>query len=454
MKIRKRSFYAVFVCLAMALPAAAYLPTTERQLAFNADQDIEPTVMTQVRSGVEHQAAVWMSFATAESPSRLKYNHYANGNATLGTLPFLPGYEGPYADPILAQNESSAAPLQRMYLVGVTHTGAFTTPNAIVRWYSDDGGQSWSAAGAVVEYTEPLVSHWVDKPTVAVSPGGASAGYVYVLHTTMSNSSGFNQLMLSVSMDGGATWSGPHAVNNPTIARPLGQVVVDSNGDVYVVWSIRTENGDQLRVTKSPAFNPATGMMNFSAPQIQTIGTMRQGSNQTIRCGSGCTVRAATIPIAKIDTVRRRIGVAWHEEPLNSSTVVRFVPINIAGATPQWLSGTQVPNSGIHHFQPSFAFDDGGNVLLTFYSMNVLSPFYVHRARYITWAGNTPMFDATLYSLSTNSNDVTAYPGTGVGRLFGEYHDVHFSNGTFKTVGIQVRSGQGNPYLFTSSHHY
>lgn len=453
MRIRSR-FYVVFVCLAMALPAAAYLPTTERQLAFSADQDIEPTVMTQMRSGIEHQTAVWMNFATSSSPSRLKYNHYANGNATLGTLPFLAGYEGPYADPILAENESSAAPLQRMYLVGVTHTGAFTSPNAIVRWYSDDGGQTWSSAAAVVEYSGDLVSHFVDKPTVAVSPGGATGGYVYVLHTTMSNSSGFHQLMLSVSTNGGATWSGPHAVNSPTIERPIGHVVTDSNGDVYVVWAIRSDTGDYLRVSKSPAYNTATGMMNFGMPQSQLIGTLRQGGNQAIRCGSGCTIRAASVPIARIDTVRRRIGVTWHEENANGATVVRFMPINIALVNPQWLGGTHVPNSGLHHFQPTFDFDDGGNVLLTFYSMNVLSPYYVHRARYITWAGNTPMFDATLYSLSTNSNDITAYPPSSVGRLFGEYHDVHFSNGTFKTVGIQIRSGQGDPYLFTSSHYY
>lgn len=444
MKIRKRSLSAVFVCLALALPAAASLLTTSERAIPDSGHDVAPVVLSQIRSGVEHQASVWMNYASGAT--RLRYNHSLSG--ATGTIPGS-GYAN-YADPQLAENESGLNGAQRIYLVGSANNGGEGSANAILRWYSDDGGASWSSASPVIEYTSGVISHFVSDPSVAVSPGGLTPGYLYVLHTSKSTSNGLYQLMLSVSTDAGATFLGPFAINSPSEFMPVGRVVVDTNGDIYVVWMVFHDTYDYLYVVKSQGYQ--YGGMYFGAPQSQLAGTLRESP---LNCGAGCVVNARSTPSVKIDSARYRIGVAWHSLS-GTATVTNYRSIGIGPGQPWWQPGTVFPNNGsFHHLQPALDFEADGGVLVSYYNFANYSSSYTHQARYLTFAGTTPMMEATVHSFSGNANDVSATPVIGgvFTRDLGKYHDIHFSNGTFKTVGIEVRSGASDPYVFTTIHY-
>lgn len=442
MNHQMRRVFAGLVCLVAALPMAASLSTTGERAIASTGHDTTPVVFSQVRSGVEHQASVWMQYGSGGT--LLRYDHVPGPHG--GTVPQQSGY-AQYADPQLAEYESN----QRIYLVGQAHNGAEGSANAILRWYSDDGGASWSTPLAVVEYASGTISHYVSDPSVAVSPGGITPGYVYVLHTSKSNSSGLYQLLLSVSTNGGASFLGPYAVNSPSEFLPVGRVVADANGDVYVVWEVFHDTTDQLYVAKSPGYDSYAGM-NFGTAVSQAAGTLRES---VLNCGAGCAVTARSILSVKIDSPHYRIGVAWHSLS-GSATVVNYRSIGIGPGTPWWQTGTVFPNNGsFHHLQPALDFDAAGGVLVSYYNFANYSSTYTNQARYLTFAGTTPMMEATVHSFSGNANDVTATPVVeGVfTRTLGKYHDVHFSNGTFKTIGIEVRSSASDPYVFTTIHY-
>jgi hypothetical protein len=439
-------------------PAAAARSLTtsspERPAAFAIYPDIEPALITQMRSGVENQVAVWMEFTQGiSSPSQLASSHFASGNARHNYLGKLSGYEGRYADPWLAQETGTAR--QRIYLVGVTAGSARTDPNALVRWYSDNGGFSWSSPAAIIKYAGPAPC-MVDKPTVAVSAAPGSAGYVYVVYNRQAAT--IREQVIQVSTDGGTTWKGPFPVGNQAAGNHNApQVMVDSNGDVYVVWARwrPTVNGDSMRVARSPAYVAGATSMTFTDGPVLSIGRVNDASH-TFACGGTCRVRDASVPIARLDAARRRIAVAWHGFRATGGTEIRFTTVSIANNSMAWGPQITLPWNGGNDVQPSMDFDAQGNYLVSYYAFGLNSPIYYNVARYVTFSGNMPVVEdagQNVPVLSGTASDVSQYPVDASGiRHLGEYHDVSFSNGTFKTVGIQIVAGTGNPYVFTTTH--
>ncbi|MFL5381736.1 MAG: sialidase family protein [Longimicrobiaceae bacterium] len=425
-----------------------------RQAAFATYQDIEPALMTQVRAGVEHQVAVWMEFTNGlAGGSQFASSHFANGNGRANYLGKLPGYTGRYADPWLAQNTSSAAPLQRIYLVGIIAGGSTADPNALVRWYSDNGGYSWSAPGLISGDSTSPAAFFRDKPAVAVSAAAGSAGYVYVAYIRRNRLTNRNELVVQASTDAGATWKAPTLVTDPaTTSHQAPQVMVDSNGDVYVLWTRWLAGTDELRIARSPAYSPSTGSMTFTQGLPANVGNLYGGA-ETFACGAGCAVRAASIPIARLDAARRRIAVAWHRPNGTGGSVIDFGTVGVPGMG--WGPRITLPWNGGNDVQPSMDFDASGNYLVSFYAFGLNVPTYYNVARYVVLGGSTPVVEDAgqpVHTLSGAVSDVSQYPADVNGmRLLGEYHDVSFSNGTFKTVGIQI-VGYGNPYVFTTTH--
>jgi hypothetical protein len=436
------------------LVTSSNLSTSDRQAAFATYQDIEPALITQMRSGVEHQTTVWMEFTNALP--QLVSSHYASGTNNISYLAHLPGYDGRYGDPWMVQNTSTTAPLQRIYLVGITVGNTTAEPNALVRWYSDNGGTSWSPAAAIVQYPTAPAPFLVDKPAVAVSAAAGSAGYVYVPYIRHNRSTNRHELVIQVSTDAGATWKGPYLISNPAVSHHQApQVMVDSNGDVYVLWArwIVGSTPDELHIARSKAYTTADSMAFTEGPVLNTGAVY--SANETFGCGTGCTVRAASVPIARLDAARRRIGVAWHRPNGSGGSMIDFRTVSIATTTPAWGPQVTLPWNGGNDVQPSMDFDAQGNYLVSFYAFGLNVPTYYNVARYVTFTGNTPVVEnatGAVHTLNLNVSDISKYPGDGAGmRLLGEYHDVSFSNGTFKTVAIQIQT-YGNPYVFTTTH--
>lgn len=332
--------------------AARSLATSSvRQAAFATYPDIEPALITQVRSGVEHQATVWMEFTSGISnPSQLVSQHFASGNGRHNYLGKLPGYDGRYADPWLAQEKGTAR--QRIYLVAVTVGGTQTDPNALVRWYSDNGGYSWSAPAAIVQNPSSPAPYMVDKPAVAVSSAAGSPGYVYVVYNRqryISATKQIRELVVQVSTDGGTTWKGPFPVGDQALGNHNApQVMVDSDGSVYVLW-VRWPGGlvnqDEVRIARSPAYvQRDTSTMVFKEGPALT-GQNMYSAMQNFTCGGTCKVRGASVPIARLDAARRRIGVAWHRKNASGGTVIDFRAISIADSTPAWGRPSRCPGT-------------------------------------------------------------------------------------------------------------
>jgi hypothetical protein len=444
-----------------ALPLSAALTTSShRQASYGSYGDIEPTVITQMRSGIEYQTAVWMEFAVQPpgTPvySQLKFNSFNSGNATGGYLGKASGYLKRYADPLLAQNTST----NRMYLIGLTAGDVHSEPSAIVRWYSDNGGQSWSSplvvtTSVALASPQPAATVFLDKPAIAVSSASNSSGYVYVAYVrenlgTNGNPNGTNQIVLKVSTNNGTSFSQEIPVSAQSAGHHAPQVMVDNlNGEVYVVWL--RDGLNTLHFARLSAYNGST-MTSIQTAQTTIGGTFT--GNVAI---GGLTVRGLTTPTAKLDNVNRRIAVTWHETQNNVARAV-FQTIDLVNGMTQasWRPDrTLLPTKGGHDLQPALAFDTQGNVLVAYYAFGSGSTSYWHVGQYITFnSARAPVLEspsATVDLTPSPSDAIYLYTVNNL-TLLGEYHDVSFVNGTFKTVGI-LAFDYSNVFVYTTQHY-
>jgi hypothetical protein len=457
---------AAALMLAAGVPIHAEFSTTERRMFISVSEDIEPALISQVRSGVEYNTTVWMKFnnnQNSSTPSRFQFSSVnSNGGTAAGAIGQLSGFTGRYADPWLTQNPLTSGQNnpQRIYLVGVVHNGATAAPNAAVRWTSDNGGFSWSSASAIISDTTG--AFFYDKTTADVSTHVDSQGYLYVSFIRRNNNNTAAtrlEPMVMVSTNGGASFAGPFPVAAPSGGYGAPQVMVDSStGEVYVI--LEDWNNHDLLVARAPAYN-GSPMWGFGTPVIlNNPGTIHDPGTY-VQVSSTVRVRAATIPIARLDSQNDRIAVAWHTfDTTLGVTVIRFTTIDIAQGALAWATyaggatSVIIAAGGTHDIQPAMDRDGSGNYMLTYYSFQNGTNGYWHVATYVTvdtsgYTGHESPPDTLRSTLS----DLSVYvPETGTTRrLLGEYHTTVFSNGTFKTVQIVITS-QGEPYLFTSTH--
>jgi hypothetical protein len=459
--MRNRITVAIVVFLTLTLSATAALTiTNNRQAYFHTSEDVEPAIVSLMRSGVETTVTVFMDYGLngpLNYSTRLRYNSFANGNATLGTLASLPGDTGRYADPVLAYNKAATNAPGRIYAVGLHHAST-TEPIAstVVRWYSDTGGTSWSAAGMI--HQENGTPYLLDKPAVAVSSATGSAGYVYVAYVRVNRPDPVNspnsftrEIVMKVSTNGGTTWQGPYVVSSGMTGTQAPQVMVDSNGDVYCLWT----NWATLSVFHVAKSAPFTTTMAFGASAALTTPAQTRGTNVQVKSTApSVSVRAATVPIAKLDAARDRIGVTWSLKDQDLlKHVVYFQTISIAGAQPVWQNNQRiVGQNGAVNLQPALDFDTNGNYVVTWYAFLSNSALYNHMGTFVSFdlAGN-PVAEAPSL-LHPVTSDLTPYTDVGGGaRLLGEYHDIAYSNGSWKAVQIYIASW-GNPWIFTITH--
>jgi hypothetical protein len=72
----------------------------------------------------------------------------------------------------------------------------------------------------------------------------------------------------------------------------------------------------------------------------------------------------------------------------------------------------------------------------------------------VYFSGDTPMHDNGNNTIIGRLGDVAGYtvsPANSNNRYIGEYHDVSYSHGTFKSVHIIV-APIGNPFIFEATH--
>lgn len=116
---------------------------------------------------------------------------------------------------------------------------------------SRDGGNTWSAPVTVGQFLGAGVPNMRTGglPVAAIDP---STGDMYVVwQDTRFNAGGLNDIVLSVSTDGGQTWSAPQVVN-PQVAGldRFTPAVAAAGGAVHITYRTRGANGTAPSVTE------------------------------------------------------------------------------------------------------------------------------------------------------------------------------------------------------------
>jgi hypothetical protein len=156
-----------------------------------------------------------------------------HASKTSAVLPAVP-VSAPETD--AAEPAISAAPDGGVYIAWVAHNQTDKTGNLFLQKFDAEGKSSGEKSQ--VNPVAGQVKAWRgDPPTVAVGADGA----VYVGWTAKvegSNDNHASDMFLSVSRDGGKTFTAPVKVNDDKIPATHGMhsLSVDKNGRVYVAW--------------------------------------------------------------------------------------------------------------------------------------------------------------------------------------------------------------------------
>src|SRR4051812_42819626 len=144
---RSLAFLSVAVLSLLPLRARAVTvvgPPDGQRLAVDANEDIEPALITQMRGSDEYTVVVNMKFQTRATDvisTLVATVSYPGGTAI---VPIPGAGDGRLADPVLAKDDG--APGQPIYLVALGETG---TATALRMWTSTNGGLSWSAPSTI-----------------------------------------------------------------------------------------------------------------------------------------------------------------------------------------------------------------------------------------------------------------------------------------------------------------
>jgi len=445
----------LFVFLFTAITASATLTSSnQKQMYADYNEDVEPAMISQVRSGVEYNVTAFIKyFNTVASMSnpQLAFSAYnSNGSSVANTLPKLSGYSQ-MVDPTMAQNPTT----QRIFLVGLAKNADTGTATALALYTSDDGGFSWFGPTKIYETTGGVE---LDKPSIAISPDtvNGTGGYAYI--GVMRNDSTGHQPIVLVSTSGVSYSATPYLLPWSSGNATDPQVMVNNNGDVYV--AVTDAGVNNIRLAKSYPFN--VGLFNpmcFTelTPALTPTYPARL-ENTDYYAGlvpSNSSVHAASVPVAKLDLVHQRIGVAWHENSIGGGAgphriAFAYTPIGDTGTS--WSSPHLITNGVGQDINVAMDVDTNGGFLVSYYSFAQYSNYYYPMASYVTINTAGTVSHETPIALTSNLSDITVYaPNSFGGRALGEYHDVSFSNGTFKVVGI-VLVAQGNPWIWTVTH--
>jgi hypothetical protein len=401
----------------------------------------EPVVISLLQSGRTHTVTAFIR-RLAEEPD-VAFNvrdswvyHGSDGGMTTGVFTLPPAYTNS-SDPVLAHNGTTGgvAP-QRTYLVGrALNRGpapalAAVNPTSIRVWMSVNGGASWTDYGSEVD-SMAGGNQTVDKPWIAVSQVGKTAGYVYVswIRLDMTNRGG-NELMFRRSRNGVSrahavccfppTWDAPIRVTD--VGRVQGpQIVVDNAGYVYIIFADVATHEMRIARSRFPGANvPSDGSSVFLPAQtIATYNRINRGGSSNVLASS---IRVVPLPAAHYSSASNEILVAWTEGETDQGVTVDVRLFRVSADTAMQpvavpLS-TEINSPGANQFTPAIESDETGAILLAYYDSRGLSESE-YRER-------VAKLSATGALLSSTFPDVNPTPLGSVctGDFVGEYQGV------------------------------
>jgi hypothetical protein len=437
---RSLSATLLLLCLVVTLPLSATLTqVAERRMNTDSNEEFEPTAVSYVSSSVEYNAVVYMRFpstvaADPNSTFQVRSWNSSGGTAT-SAIPTHASYTR-YADPVLVKDDSTTT----VYLVGL---GVGAGGRAILVWVSTNHGVSWSAP------TVFATSNGMDKP-VATTMTGSRIWIAYI------ESTGLRAITATYS---GSTWTvgSPITIDNSTLTGTTTtgqnpQIMVDSNGDIYIFYM---NNSDQFGLMRA-----AAGTTTFSRVTTTSVGTLYAAEDTTqwlaVKTNSPQVhVRGITIPVAKLDRSRRRISIAWHETS-GSGSRIRFIAYRTDLGS--WSAATTVADGGGHEINPGMDFNPAdGYYVVTWYQFSsaLTHAQYHQRGSHITFDGSGDPVAESPSTVRSRPGDAANLSQTPVPRTYvGDYHDVVFSNGTWKAIHLVAPQRNWDGTLTETSDHW
>ena|GEM_PF-4006239 len=435
----------------VAAPASAVTPGAEHMTVYDSAEEIEPALISQARSGVDYVVTVYMKFnPDINTASTLQYAVYtSSGQSTFAGLPTSSAVASytTLADPILAQQEGVTNP--RIYLAALGKKGEMESiDSALIIWSSDNGGLSWTAP-QVIKF-ETTANVFFDKPAITVGPDGSvHVAYLNFNSNTFSNTMSYLSGTYEPLND---TWSWPPFptdVSSGNLAAP--QVMVDTNDDVYILYVDGSRNSIRLvrKDATGVSFDPVSDIPNTG----RLYGFLH---DEFIPLKTNVSIRAVTVPVARLDRANGRIAAAWHEGDGEGHSQVRFASLETEPGARTWSNPLVIAAAGGHDINVGMAEDDLGKWLVTYYSFpgTGTDSYYSPVGTTVYFNGDTPMHDNGNNTIIGRLGDVADYAQSPLGsgqRYLGEYHDVSYSLGTFKSVHIIV-APIGNPWIFEVTH--
>jgi hypothetical protein len=433
----------------VAAPASAVTAGAEHMTVYDSAEETEPALISQARSGVDYVVTVYMKFdPDINAIPTLEYAAYnSNGASTHGALPTVGlTYYNAIFDPVLAQREGVTNP--RIYLAAIGENEGLNSTNdtAVILWSSDDGGWSWSAPSVIA--SEARASGKFDKTAIAVGPDGSV--HVAWINANASGTLSYRSGTYDASNDTLAWSNPPTNVVGTTGNFFAPQVMVDANNDVYILYV--DGNLNNILLTRKDAggtgFDQVTPIPNTGALYGSVVLRI-----DFITLTTSVSIRATTIPVARLDRTNGRIAAAWHESDGAGHSQIRFASLETDEGKRTWTNPLVIAAAGGHDINVGMAKDDLGNWLVTYYSFPINDSYYSPVGTTVYFSGDTPMHDNGNNRIIGRLGDIAdlhdSPPGSGQ-RYLGDYHDVSYSLGTFKSAHIIV-APIANPWIFEAT---
>jgi hypothetical protein len=452
MKTRLGSILQLASVFFLAASAVFATTATQRQMYMEVlNEDAEPAVIAQNRSGVTYTTTVFMHhFNTVNDSAQFYYSSFNSAGETRANALGIPAGSSRVSDPVLAQNTTTSNGTNRIWLAGVAVDASNTNHTMLAYWTSDNGGFSWSAPETIAVIPDELV----DKPAIAVSADPSSPGYVYIAYVAVTGMQ--HQIKIVVSPDGGQSWRGPYSVGTAVDTLDQApQVMVDSKantadsptGDVYVLWAHSASQG-AIWLASAPRWTTAWSNASFTVLDSLATGPLYGRTYPEYMQLGALKVLNLTAPVAKLDSARRRLSVAWHERVLGDNSLSHLMMASYsftAAPTTRWSTPWSVSQQTTGHpVKPAMDFDPAsGNYMITYYYFPAGSPTYLLYARHTDAFGHSLDSETKIGPCYTSpcGNEVFDISGCTVSVThsactLGEYHDVSYANGRWYSAAI------------------
>ncbi len=369
-----------------------------------------------------------------------------------GFLRGITPYDGGNGSSTATSNPSVAFdPKHRVWLIAALAVG---DPYAIIVSRSLDGGLSWSAPRGIADGA----GSQLDKPWIVCDdhPASPHFGNCYAHYAKLSAAG--EQIAMSTSTDGGLNWT---AANVPADVGFAGQPVVLPHGRVVVpaVDYIRTTTDQHFTFSRLLSYVSVDGGATYTGPT--TISSLSRHF-----VGGYGTMRADPLPSAEIDANGRVYVAVAGCVPRTDACAKNDLFLTTTTDGTHWTAVTRVPvdaaASTVDHFNPGLGVDratagGGAHLALVYYYVpdaNCTTETCKVSVGFTTSTNGGTAWSAAKTLGGPMSLAWLAQSQQGRGAFLGDFLSTSFSNGTafpFFSLAGPRKDGAFDQAIYTTS---